>query len=68
MAQLPRPHPEDAAATALRARLMREDARCARERNQQLAKANEELLARVRARRAKPAAPPHRSGGRDDVE
>jgi hypothetical protein len=52
MAQVPRHHSEDAAATVLRARLMREDARGARERNQQLVRANEELRARLRRHQA----------------
>lgn len=51
MAQVPGPHHEDAAATAKRARVMREDARSARERNQQLLRANEEMRVRLRARR-----------------
>lgn len=52
MAEVPGTYREDAAATALRARLMREDARSARERNQQLLRANEEMRARLRAHRA----------------
>ena len=55
MAEVPRapgPPPHDAAATVLRARLMREDARHARERNRRLLRANEELLERVRRLRA----------------
>jgi hypothetical protein len=52
MAQVPRHHSEDVAATVLRARLMREDARGARERNQQLVRANQDLLARLRRQRA----------------
>jgi hypothetical protein len=60
MAQVPRHHSEDAAATVRRARLMREDARCARERNQQLLRANEELLARLRRHQAEAKADPER--------
>ena len=55
MAQVPGPHYQDAAATAERARLMREDARSVRERNQQLLRANEEMRVRLRARRQAPA-------------
>ncbi|HEY0165606.1 MAG TPA: hypothetical protein VGB75_01060 [Jatrophihabitans sp.] len=62
MAELPRPHREDAAATALRARSMREEARGARERNQQLLRANEEMRARLRAHRT-PAPQPEADDG-----
>ena len=52
MAEVPRPYREEAAATAQRARAMREDARSARERNQQLLRANYEMRARLRTQRA----------------
>ena len=55
MAQVPGPHYQDAAATAERARLMREDARSVRERNQQLLRANEEMRVRLGARLQAPA-------------
>ena len=58
MAPVPRPDSEAAAATVLRARLMREDARCARERNQHLLRANEELRARLRRSRIQAKADP----------
>jgi hypothetical protein len=60
MAQAPRHHSEDAAATVRRARLMREEARHARERNRQLLRANEELLARLRRNRDRAKTDPQR--------
>ncbi|WP_408652911.1 hypothetical protein [Jatrophihabitans sp.] len=60
MARVPRHHSEDAAATVVRARLMREEARSARERNQQLIRANEELVARLRRHQAEAEPDPER--------